>query len=147
MYMFLKGGRTAMTDTKAKALEAKDKQEVATPAEQTRAGMSFTPAVDIFETDKEITVLADMPGVRAKDLSIDIREDVLSLSGDVQAPEGADERFILREYYTGRYVRQFALSDAVDQSRIDAELKDGVLRLALPKAEKAVPRKIVVKVG
>ncbi len=134
-----------MTEVEARALEAKDKQEVTSPAEQTRAGLSFTPAVDIFETDKEITLLADMPGVKAKDLNIDLREDVLTLSGDVEAPEGADERYILREYYTGRYVRQFALSDAVDQARIDAELKDGVLRLVLPKAEKAVPRKIKVK--
>jgi len=131
--------------TGSKALEAKDKQEVTTPAEQTRTGMSFTPAVDIFETDKEITVLADMPGVKAKDLDIDLRQDMLTLSADVEAPESRDERFILSEYVTGRYVRQFALSDAVDQSKIEAELNDGVLRLVLPKAEKAVSRRIKVK--
>ena len=136
-----------MTDAEAKALEARDKQEVTSPAEQTRAGMNFTPAVDIFETDKEITLLADMPGVKAKDLNIDLRDDVLTLEGDVEAPEKEDERYILREYYTGRYVRQFALSDTIDQSKIEAELNDGVLRLTLPKAEKAVPRKITVKAG
>lgn len=136
-----------MTAEETKALEAKEKQELSTAAEQTRPGPTFTPAVDIFENEKEITLLADMPGVKAKDLDIDLREDVLTLSGAVESPEGPSERAVVREYRTGRYVRQFTLSDRTDQSKIDAELKDGVLRLVLPKAEKAVPRKITVKAG
>jgi HSP20 family molecular chaperone IbpA len=136
-----------MTDEQAKALEAKDKQEVASPVEQTKPGPTFTPEVDIFETEANITLLADMPGVKADDLDIDLREDVLTLSGEVESPESADERTVLREYRTGRYVRQFSLSDTIDQSKIHAELKDGVLRLVLPKAEKAVPKKIAVKAG
>jgi HSP20 family molecular chaperone IbpA len=63
---------------------------VTTPAEQTRPGLVFTPAVDIFETDKEITLLADIPGVRAADLNIDLHENVLTLDGDVKSPEEAD---------------------------------------------------------
>jgi HSP20 family protein len=136
-----------MTAEEAKALEAKEKQELSAPAEQTRPGPTFTPAVDIFENNKEITLLADMPGVKAKDLDIDLRDDVLTLSGGVESPEGPAERVVLREYRTGRYVRQFTLSDAIDQANIDAELKDGVLRLVLPKAKKAVPKKIKVKAG
>jgi HSP20 family protein len=136
-----------MTAEEAKALEAKEKQELSAPAEQTRPGPTFTPAVDIFENNKEITLLADMPGVKAKDLDIDLRDDVLTLSGGVESPEGPVERVVLREYRTGRYVRQFTLSDAIDQANIDAELKDGVLRLVLPKAKKAVPKKIKVKAG
>lgn len=134
-----------MTAEETKALEAKEKQEFSSPAEQTRPGPSFTPAVDIFENDKEITLLADMPGVKADDLDIDLRDSVLTLTGEVKSPEGPGERAVLREYRTGRYVRQFTLSDTIDQSKIDAELKDGVLRLVLPKAEKAVPKKIKVK--
>jgi HSP20 family protein len=134
-----------MADTESKALQAKEKAEVSTPAEQTRPGLVFTPAVDIFETDKEITVLADMPGVKAGDLNIDLRENVLTLDGQVRAPEEKDEVDIMREYGTGKYYRQFTLSQVIDQPKIDALLKDGVLRLKLPKVEAATPRKIAVK--
>jgi HSP20 family protein len=136
-----------MTATEAKALEAKEKQEVSADVEQTRPGPTFTPAVDIFETDTGITLLADMPGVKAKDLDIDLQKSVLTIKGDVASPEGPNETDVLREYNTGSYVRQFALSDTIDQSKIHAELKEGVLKLVLPKVEKAVPRKIAVKTG
>jgi HSP20 family molecular chaperone IbpA len=134
-----------MADTESKALQAKEKAEVTTPAEETRPGLVFTPAVDIFETDREIAVLADMPGVKAGDLNIDLHENVLTLDGEVNAPDGADEVDVIREYRTGKYRRQFTLSQMIDQSKIDAEMKDGVLRLRLPKIEAATPRKIAVK--
>ncbi|NQU14937.1 MAG: Hsp20/alpha crystallin family protein [Desulfobacteraceae bacterium] len=136
-----------MTNTESKALEAREKAEVTTPAEDTRPGLTFTPPVDIFETDEGLTLLADLPGVKAEDLMIDLREGVMSLSGDVQPPEGPDEVDVLREYQTGKYHRKFNLSDVIDQSKIEAELKDGVLRLNLPKIETAAPRKIAVKAG
>ncbi|MBW1802749.1 MAG: Hsp20/alpha crystallin family protein [Deltaproteobacteria bacterium] len=134
-----------MVNMESKALQAKEKAEVTTPAEQTKPGLVFTPAVDIFETDKEITLLADMPGVKAGDLNIDLRENVLSLEGDVNSHERPDEVDVIREYRTGKYYRQFTLSQVIDQGKIDAELKDGVLRLRLPKVEAATPRKIAVK--
>ena len=134
-----------MADTESKALQAKQKSEVTTPAEQTRPGPVFTPAVDIFETEKEITLLADMPGVKSGDIDIDLHDNVLSLDGDVKSPEGTDEVDVFREYRTGKYYRQFTLSQVIDQSKIKAELKDGVLRLRLPKVEAATPRKITVK--
>jgi HSP20 family molecular chaperone IbpA len=136
-----------MTAEEAKALEARDKQELSATSEQTRPGLTFTPAVDIFETEQDITLLADMPGVKANDLDIDLRDDVLTLSGEVESPGHPEEKVVFQEYRIGRYVRQFSLSDTIDQSKIDAELKDGVLRLVLPKAEKAVPKKITVKAG
>jgi HSP20 family protein len=134
-----------MADKESKALQPKSKAEVTTPAEQTRPGLVFTPAVDIFETDKEITLLAEMPGVKAEGLNIDIHENILTLDGDVKSPEGSGEVDVLREYRTGKYYRQFTLSQVIDQGKIDADLKDGVLRLRLPKVEAATPRKIVVK--
>jgi len=134
-----------MTDIETKALKARDKREVTTPTEQTKPGPLFTPAVDIFETDQEITVLADMPGVKAKDLNIDLRDDILTLDGEVEPPEGKSEVDVFREYQSGKYSRQFSLSQVIDQANIDAELKDGVLRLRLPKVEAATPRKIAVK--
>jgi len=121
-----------MADRESKALQVKEKREVTRPAEQTRPGLVFTPAVDIFETDKEITLVADIPGVKADDLNIDLHDSVLTLEGDVTAPEGPDEVDVLREYRTGKYYRQFTLSHVIDQSKIEAELKEGVLRLRLP---------------
>ena len=134
-----------MAGTESKALQAKEKAQVSSPAEQTRPGLVFTPAVDIFESDKEITLLADMPGVKAGDLDIDLHENLLTLNGEVQAPESDSELDVIREYRTGKYYRQFTLSQVIDQAKIDAELKDGVLRLKLPKVEAATPRKISVK--
>jgi len=115
--------------------------------EQTYHGPVYTPAVDIFETDDRISLLADMPGVKAKDLKIDLRENVLTLSGRVEASYSERESTVLCEYESGTYFRQFTLSELVDQSKIDAKLTDGVLRLELPKAERAKPRQITVKVS
>ncbi|HGJ64012.1 TPA: Hsp20/alpha crystallin family protein, partial [bacterium] len=70
-----------MMASESKEIQVKEKQEITSPAEQTKSGPVFTPAVDIFETDKGITLLADMPGVSAKDLSIDLKENILTLSG------------------------------------------------------------------
>jgi HSP20 family protein len=131
----------------SKELQAKEKHEVAAPAEQTRPGLVFTPEVDIFETDHEITVLADMPGVAADGVNIELRDGVLTLNGDVKPWEGPDESDVLVEFEIGKYYRQFTLSDAIDQNKIDAKLEDGVLRLTLPKAQKAVPRQITVTAG
>jgi len=144
--MPVKGGRT-MTDKESKEIQVKPKQELTSPAEQTRPGLVFTPNVDIFETDQEITLLADMPGVTADNLSIDLRDNILTLTGEVAPFEDANEEDVLIEYEIGKYHRQFNLSSVIDQSKIDAKLTDGVLRLSLPKVEKAMPRRIEVKTG
>jgi len=134
-----------MTESETKSLQAKEKKEVTTPAELTKPGLVFNPAVDIFETEKELTLLADLPGVKAKDLKIDLKDNVLTLTADETALEGPGEKDVVREYRTGTYYRQFSLSDCIDQSKIEAVMKDGVLRLSLPKVEAATPRKIAVK--
>ncbi len=134
-----------MTEAEIKALQAKEKAQVTGPAEHTRPGAVFTPAVDIFETEKELTLLADMPGVKAADLNIDLRENVLTLDAEVKLPEVTDEKIVFQEYRIGKYSRQFNLTEIIDQSKIEAELKHGVLRLTLPKAEAAKPRTIKVK--
>jgi len=136
-----------MTESESKSLQAKEKKEVTTPAELTKPGLVFNPAVDIFETERELTLLADLPGVKAKDLKIDLKDNVLTLTAHETLLEGSGEKDVLREYRTGTYYRQFSLSDTIDQSKIQAVLKDGVLRLTLPKVEAATPRKIAVKVG
>lgn len=122
-----------------------EKSHLLTQPEQTRTGPVYSPAVDIFESDAAITVLADLPGVKAADLKIDLRDNVLTLTASVEAPEGPKEVTVLREYETGTYYRQFTLAETIDQGKIDANLVDGVLRLELPKVERAKPRQITVK--
>lgn len=136
-----------MTEKGSKDLQVKPKQELTSPAEQTRPGLIFTPSVDICETDREVTLLADLPGVTSDNLTIDLRENILTLTGKVAPFEGTNDEDILIEYEIGKYHRQFNLSSVIDQSNIDAKLNDGVLRLSLPKVEKATPRKIEVKAG
>jgi HSP20 family protein len=134
-----------MTDSKE--IKLKGKQEVTTPAEQTTPGVVFTPQVDIFETENAITLLADIPGVKSGRLNVDLRDNILTITGDVEPVGGPDEEDIVAEYETGRFYRQFTLSEMIDQNKINARLADGVLRLDLPKVEKAAPRKITVTAG
>jgi HSP20 family protein len=129
-----------MTDSKE--IKVKEKQGVTTPAEQTIPGLVFTPEVDIFETDK-----ADIPGVKPEKLNIDLRDNVLTVTGEVDRLEATDENPLTVEYETGRYYRQFTLSEVIDQTKIDAKLNLGVLRLKLPKVAKAAPRKIAITAG
>jgi HSP20 family protein len=121
--------------------------DLATAPEQTRTGPVYSPAVDIFENDSSITLLADMPGVKASALEIDLRDNVLTLTGRVTSPATATESNVLREFRSGTFFRQFTLSEAIDQPKIDAQLTDGVLRLELPKVERARPRQITVRGG
>jgi HSP20 family protein len=131
----------------SKELQRAKKDEVAETTEHTRAGPVYKPTVDIFENASGITLLADMPGVKAEDLEIDLREGVLTLTGRIVPLEGEGETDVLREYNPGTFYRQFSVSDTIDQAKIDAKLTNGVLTLQLPKAEAAKPRQIPVKAG
>ena len=136
-----------MFNESTREVQKVDKGNLPAVPEQTRPGPVYSPPVDIFENEDRISVLADMPGVKAADLKIDLRDSVLTLSGHVTAPEAASEGRVLREYEAGTFYRQFTLSEVIDQSKIDAKLTDGVLRLELPKLERAKPRQITVKVS
>jgi HSP20 family protein len=126
-------------------MQKADTSNAANVPEQTRTGPIYSPPVDIFENDSSITLLADMPGVKPADLEIDLRENVLTLTGRVTRPGTSKESSVLREYHPGTFFRQFTLSEAIDQPKIDAQLTDGVLRLELPKVEKVRPRQITVR--
>lgn len=134
-----------MDKNEKKDLQVKEKQEMASSVEQTRPGLVFTPDVDIFESDKDIVLLADMPGVKAENLTIDLRDNVLTLSGHADEEESKGTSVLISEYDVGKYYRQFNISEVVAQDKIDAQMSDGVLRLTLPKVEKAQPRQITVK--
>ena len=112
--------------------------------EQPRAVL---PAVDVFEDGSGITLLADMPGVPKDQLELKIEGESLLIEGDVQSltPDGLEA--IYAEVRVPRYRRSFTLSRELDTARIEANLKDGVLRLRIPKQAHAQPRRIAVSAG
>ena len=125
-------------------LQVTGKQTVASEAgEFTHEGTYFSPAVDIFETERELVLLADIPGVDAEHVEIDLRDDTLTILGRVPS-ESETGQALLSEYKTGNYFRTFRINEVVDRSKITASISDGVLKLVLPKVEKAVPRKIPI---
>ena len=130
-----------------KELQPKAKEEAPAKGERVRPGRVFLAAVDIFETPEALTLVADMPGVANNKVTLDIKDNYLTISGEISPPMAPGETLLVQEYYTGDYQREFHLGAIIDQARIEASMKDGVLRLLLPKAEKAKPRKIEVKVG
>jgi HSP20 family protein len=135
-----------MPTDKTQGWQARDPRDVAT-TEATRPGVLLTPPVDIFEDADALTVLADMPGVTPGRLTIDLHEGVLTITGQTATPEGRHEVAVLEEYQAGTFQRSFTLSETIDQERIQATLKNGVLRLRLPKAERAKPRQIAIQTG
>lgn len=112
-----------------------------TTAQPTR---SVQPAIDVFETDASITLLADMPGVPRDQLEIHVEGDSLLIEGQAQTQTAADLEPLWAEVRTPRYRRSFTLSRELDPSRIEANLKDGVLTLRIPKQAQAQPRRIQV---
>ena len=123
-----------------------DKHVATGRGESTRGLPNFIPQVDIYEDKNAITVLADMPGVDKNGVSIDIKEDQLTIDGKVTPPD-AQGTLLHKEYEVGNYFRQFTLSDVINREKITAKMADGVLTLTLPKAEKAVPKKISITAG
>jgi HSP20 family protein len=108
-------------------------------------GRYMVPPVDIYETENALSVIVDLPGVQKEDVDINADQDILTIKGKVkyEPPKGV----IRSEFGLLDFFRQFQLSDEVDQAKITAESKNGVLTITLPKAEKAKPRQIAVKVG
>lgn len=130
----------------AQELAKKDDSNVVRSNGETQpATLTFTPAVDIFEKGETTVIIADMPGVAPDDVDVTLERQVLTLRGTVKpyAPEGY--RRLSSEYREGGYLRVFTLSDEIDQAKINAEFTNGVLRLELPRAAEAKPKKISVK--
>ncbi len=129
---------------KTNEMELKNKSgaDIPSAAEITREGPVYTPRVDIWENEKELTLVADIPGVEPDGLEIDLRDNILTIMGKVKPEE--DHRYILKEFGVGNYYRRFTLSEVIDQEQIAASVKNGVLTLTLPKVEKAKPRKIQI---
>jgi HSP20 family molecular chaperone IbpA len=135
-----------MTTKELQTLEA-EKQEVETVdgAERTRARRAYVPRVDIYETGEAIVLLTDMPGVDEKSVDITLEKNVLTINGTVETETPDNYSLSYAEYESGDYERSFNLSNEIDREKIEATVKNGVLRLNLPKAAPAKTRKITVK--
>lgn len=117
------------------------------PAPQQHEQPFVVPPVDVFENESGITLLADLPGVALEQLAVRVDGDTLHIEGTA-APQGPGEMELLYgEAQFPCYRRQFTLSRELDASRIEANLKDGVLRLSIPKLEEARPRRIEIQAG
>lgn len=110
-------------------------------------GSYLLPRVDVIEDSHGITLLADMPGVPREKLDIQVEGNSLTIAGEIAllAPQGLNATFA--EVRAARYRRGFALSRELDAQAIDAQLKDGVLRLRIPKLAEAQPRRIEVRIA
>jgi HSP20 family protein len=118
--------------------ELENKQEATTPARM------FVPAADIYENQDALTVILEMPGVDRDHIDLRVEDGVLNVTGNLDFEKYKGLQPLYTEYNVGNYSRSFRLSSAIDQNKIKAELKDGVLTLVLPKAEKAKPKTIQV---
>lgn len=128
----------------SKEITQNDKQQAAADDATERA---IAPAVDVLEDETGITLLADMPGVPREQLELRVEGDALHIEGRVQPQTPAGLEAIYAELRVPRYRRSFTLSRELDTARIDANLKDGVLTLRIPKQVHAQPRRIAVNAG
>jgi len=105
------------------------------------------PPVDIYETENDVILIADMPGVTKENLQVDVDNDELTISGLFLEQKTDGGKKLINECYYGKYARTFALSDVIAQDKITAKLDDGVLTVTLPKQERAKPKKITIEAG
>lgn len=125
-------------------LQVQQKREVEKKQESTVPSRAFQPVTDIFETEQVLTVVLEMPGVVKENVDVSVENDILTIEGRIDYSKYEGLQPVYTEYNIGHYVRSFQISSKIEQSEISAELKDGVMTLVLPKAEKAKPRKIKV---
>jgi HSP20 family molecular chaperone IbpA len=125
-------------------LQVQQKREVEKKQESTISSRAFLPITDIFESDQALTVILEMPGVDKKNVDVSVENDILTIEGRIDYSKYEGLQPVYTEYNIGHYVRTFQISSKIEQGEISAELKDGVMTLVLPKAEKAKPRKIKV---
>ena len=115
--------------------------------ERIRSGTVYTPDVDIMEKGDSIVVVADMPGVDESSVDVTLEKNVLTIYGKVEPEIPEKHQLTGREYGMGDYQRSFTVSDEIDRDKIQATVKNGVLKLVLPKARGAQTTKITVKAG
>ena len=133
-------------NSKEHSMEVQNQQVVpADDLERTRSRRSFVPRADIYETDREIVVLTDIPGASEKTVDVTLEKNVLNITANIEplVYQGLDLAYA--EFEEGDYQRSFRLSADIDRDRIDASVKDGVLQIHLFKSEAAKTRKIAIR--
>ena len=129
----------------AQELQVQKKRELEKKEETTVPARVFLPNADIYETANELKVVLEMPGVEKNNVEINLEDGVLHVEGRLDLSKYEGLQPLYTEYNVGHYARSFQLSSKIDQGKIAAEMKNGVLSLTLPKAEEAKPRTIQVK--
>jgi HSP20 family protein len=125
-------------------LQVQQKREVEKKTEGTTPGRVFVPVTDIFETPEALTVALEMPGVDRNSLEARVEDNVVNIEGRIDFAKYEGMQPVYTEYIVGHYARTFEISNKIDQSKISAQMKDGVVTIVLPKAEQAKPRRIDV---
>jgi len=106
---------------------------------------NWNPVVDIYEKDDTIVIKAELPGMEKKDISVDLKDDVLTLKGErSHEKEVKEENYHRKERFFGKFHRSFRLPEDMDADKIKADFKDGVLKIDIPKPEERKPKKITV---
>jgi len=126
-------------------LQVQQKRELEKKEERTIPARVFLPTADIYETNDALNVVLEMPGVEKSSVEVRVEDGVLKVDGRLDFSKYQGLQPLYTEYNVGHYSRSFRLSSTIDQNKIGAELKDGVLSLLLPKVEEAKPRTIQVK--
>ena len=121
------------------------KTENTAAKERIRNVKTFVPRVDIYETKDSLFLIDDMPGVDEKNVDVELEKNILTITGHVEDAAMKDFTLDYSEYEVGDYERAFTLSDEIDRRKIKATVKNGVLRLDLPKADKVKPKKIAIR--
>src|SRR5579863_5845592 len=134
-----------MAEKETKEIMTREKQQLTKPQEQTRPGRYYVPDVNICEFEDSLKLWADMPGVKEKDVEVTLKDGILTIVGQVATDMYAGLRPTYTEYNVGNYYREFALNEEIDESKIRATMRNGVLELELPKKEQAKPRRIEVR--
>jgi HSP20 family protein len=125
-------------------LQVQQKREVDKKTEGTTPGRVFVPVTDIFETPEALTVVLEMPGVDRDSIEASVENDVVTIEGRIDFTKYEGMLPVYTEYNVGHFARSFEISNKIDQSKIGALMKDGVVTIVLPKSEQAKPRKIQV---
>jgi HSP20 family protein len=134
-----------MTMAARQELQVQKKRELEKTEETTIPARVFLPTADIYETQDALTVVLEMPGVEKSNVDVRVEDGILEVEGRLDLSKYQGLQPIYTEYNIGHYSRRFQLSSRIDQNKIGAELKDGVLSLTLPKVEEAKPRSIEVR--
>jgi HSP20 family molecular chaperone IbpA len=133
-----------MASQASQEVAPREKRELTQGEERTEAGKFFSPYADIHETERAVVVTMEMPGVAKSSIDIQLDKGVLTVKGTIDSSRYESVQPLYTEYNVGNFVRTFTVSTKIDSARITANVADGVLTVALPKAAEALAKRISV---